>query len=94
MTIGLTFPVKDNDEIKSVPWGLMEMRRERAIKNHGLPLERLAALGGLPLSDIGRILLDRDVGTGISDTEAAQAAGRHNPVDDKPEPEPDEEPAK
>jgi len=46
MTIGWTFPVKDDDKIKSVPWGLIEPNRSRAMKNHGLPLERLYALGG------------------------------------------------
>ena len=66
MTIGLTFPVKladgDKEDLpRIVPWGLLEGHRARAIKNHGAPLERLHALGGLTFTEIAAIMSDQDV---------------------------------
>jgi hypothetical protein len=52
MTIGLTFPVKDDEKIKSIPWGAIEPFRQEAMKVHGVPLERLYALGGLTVGEI------------------------------------------
>lgn len=86
MTIGITFPIKGGFTIKgkqkdgsgdrvlaTVPWGFLEPHRPRALKNHGFPLERLYALGGLEAQDLARVILDRDPGTPVSDAETAAA---------------------
>jgi hypothetical protein len=77
MTIGISFPVRDDEKIKSVPWGLLEANRARAMKNHGMPLERLYALGGLSVVEIARIMSDQDVGASIGDDQAEKIILAH-----------------
>jgi hypothetical protein len=79
MTIGLIFPVTGHESIKGVPWGLVEPHRQTALRNHGLPLERLAALGGLPIEDVLRIVLRVDRGTALPSEEIKAFEQRHSP---------------
>ena len=85
MTIGSTFPVRGDDKIKSIPWGMIEPHRARAAANHGLPLERLYALGGLTVLEIARIVSDKDANASISDDDARAAVSRH----ERPKPKDD-----
>lgn len=75
MTIGWTFPVRDCKETNFVPWGLLEQHRSRAIKNHYMPLERLAALGGLTVAEIARIVTDQAADAKMSDADARKVLG-------------------
>jgi len=80
MTIGLTFPVLNSKRLKSVPWGVVEPHRQRAIKNHGQTLERLAARGGLSETELAAVLLDRDDAT---DDQANKALAHWLPAEKK-----------
>jgi len=75
MTIGMTFPVTGSDKIKSIPWGILEVHRSRALKNHGLPLERLYALGGLSIVEIARIIGDQGLDAVVSKSDAEKMLG-------------------
>jgi hypothetical protein len=55
MTIGMTFPVKGDEKIKSVPWGLVEPFRQDVVAAHGTSLERLYALGGLSIAELAKL---------------------------------------
>ena len=77
MTIGITFLVKDHDKVKSIPWGVIEPFRQRALANHGMTLERLYALGGLSVSDLAKVLSDKESGASISDEDARKLVQKH-----------------
>lgn len=55
MTIGITFPVRGHDKIKSVPWSVIEHHRQEIVAKHGVSPERLHSLGGLTLEEIAKV---------------------------------------
>lgn len=63
--------VRACDEIKHIPWSVLEPFAGNAMKNHGQTLERLAQRGGLSAREAVAVIEGRSIGTVGSITHAA-----------------------
>jgi hypothetical protein len=79
VTIGMTFPVLNpkEGEPTSVPWGMVEPHRSRAMQNHFQPLERLYARGGLSIGELARLITDKEGNAELSDEYALKIVRAH-----------------
>lgn len=54
------FPIRLDDQIKTVPWEMLAEHADQVQANHAIPLESLAGLGGLTPQEAVAILEDRE----------------------------------
>lgn len=53
------FPIMGDDNIKSVPWWVVQSCEGQILRNHGQSLETLARRGGLDVIELGGALTGR-----------------------------------
>jgi hypothetical protein len=63
------FPIQGG-MIRKIPWGMVSHLEERAQKNHGQTLDRLAQRSGLDSTEMLKLLNDEDLFPFVTDPDA------------------------
>lgn len=58
---GRPFPIREDNDLQSVPWSALEAHAAQVETNHGKSLEELALRGGLTITEAIAVLEDRAI---------------------------------